>query len=407
MSEFLKVIKNGTCIGCGYCSSFTNSKMQFNKHGFLEPEIDELKALSLSESTKIDHSCPGLNGADVVACNEKDNNCDYMWGKYNFVGTAYSSDPHIRHLGSSGGAITAISSWLLKSGRVNSVLNTVYSNKEPISTESKISNNLDELPDGAGSKYSPSSPLSILGGLRGKGGVHAIIGRPCDISTLRRAIESSNDFCKEKFVLIAFFCAGTPSRKGNEELLEYIGIDNPEEVIKFRHRGNGWPGFTTAILRDGTSKQCTYNEAWGGILRRHTNALCKICPDGIGEQADIVAADAWYGDSGGYPDFDEKDGRSLLISRSEVGLSLVKAAIKEGALISEPLSIREIDAMQPGQLNRRKQLRMRVLAFKFLGRKTPSYNLSALKKYERGMSRVNKIKVFFKTLKKIIGQYRS
>src|SRR3712207_7050821 len=37
---------------------------------------------------------------------------------------------------------------------------------------------------------------------------------------------------------------------------------------------------------------------------------CKICPDGTGEFADIVCADAWYGKDG-YPDFAEREGRSL------------------------------------------------------------------------------------------------
>ena len=57
--------------------------------------------------------------------------------------------------------------------------------------------------------------------------------------------------------------------------------------------------------------------------------------------------------------------------------------------------------MQPGQLNRRKQLRMRILAFKLMGRRVPKFNYQALKQYEIDLSLRDKIRVFLKTLKKL------
>lgn len=50
----------------------------------------------------------------------------------------------------------------------------------------------------------------------------------------------------------------------------------------------------------------SYNESWGNILGKYLQKRCKICPDGIGEFADIVCADAWHGDKSGYPNFEEK-----------------------------------------------------------------------------------------------------
>lgn len=401
MTAFYDVIKNQTCIGCGYCASLAKGNMNFNSNGFLQPVTKELEELSSADIDKINSSCPGINGSDVVSQTTASSNTDYMWGKYLYVGTAFSTDNKIRFTGSSGGAITGICSWLLETGIVDSVLNTFYSEDNPILTDSKFVKNSSQLLYGAGSKYSPSSPLAILNSIRGKKGSYAIVARPCDISTLRRAISNCNDLDEEKLILIAFFCAGTPSKQGNEKLVKKLGVNDIEDVESFRHRGNGWPGFTKAQLKDGSTRQCTYNESWGGILRNHTNDLCKICPDGIGEQADIVAADAWYGDTDGYPDFDEKEGRSLLIARTEVGLNILKNAIAENAIVATPLNIREIDAMQPGQLNRRKQLRMRILAFKLMGRRVPKFNYQALKQYEIDLSLRDKIRVFLKTLKKL------
>jgi coenzyme F420 hydrogenase subunit beta len=36
----------------------------------------------------------------------------------------------------------------------------------------------------------------------------------------------------------------------------------------------------------------SYADSWGGILSRHVQFRCKICPDGTGGFADVVCADA-------------------------------------------------------------------------------------------------------------------
>lgn len=401
MDDFKEVIKSGMCIGCGYCSSFSDGRMKLNEEGFLEPESQSILNIAESNRKLINKSCPGINGKNVSTKTSTEKQGDTFWGRHLYVGTAYSTDELIRHSGSSGGVITGICSWLLKSGRVDSVLNTSYSNDNPIATKSIHATNDGEILAGAGSKYSPSSPLAVLNQIRGKKGKYAIVARPCDIATLRRALNSNDEIGESHVILISFFCAGTPSENANEKLLSRIGVSSIKDVVSFRHRGNGWPGFTTATMNDGSQKQCTYNEAWGGVLRSQTNDLCKVCADGIGEEADIVAADAWYGDESGYPDFNEKDGRSLLLGRTNLGLLTINDAINDNVIKSNTLEVREIDAMQPGQLNRRMQLRMRLLAYKVMGRKVPQYNVEALKQYEKGMSKINRVKVFIKTIKKL------
>lgn len=399
-----EIVRNKTCIGCGYCASFNNGSMIKDNSGFLIPDSKALDSLKPQELKKVLGACPSINGNNVSAINDnrkKSINRDYMWGDYLYIGTAFSTDKDIRYTGSSGGVITAICSWLAETNQVDAVLNTFYSSQEPIETQSLITSDLSIIKSSSGSKYSPSSPLSILNEIRGTKGKYAVVGRPCDISTLRRAVETQGDFHDISFIYISFFCAGTPSLTANEKLLKEIGVKEKASVKSFRHRGNGWPGYTTATLQDGTTKRCTYNESWGGILRSYTNDLCKICPDGIGEQADIVAADAWFGDGDGYPDFNEKDGRSLIMARTELGMEIITSSINEHVIESNVSNIRDIDKMQPGQLNRRKQLRMRVLAFKILLRIVPKYKISAIKQYEANSSLFHKTKVLLKTIKKL------
>jgi coenzyme F420 hydrogenase subunit beta len=78
--------------------------------------------------------------------------------------------------------------------------------------------------------------------------------------------------------------------------------------------------------------------------------------------ADIACADAWYGDEEGYPSFDEQEGRSLIVTRSDAGERLLAAALAAGALEAEPLAIDEIDKMQPSQARRKRLILARTAA---------------------------------------------
>jgi coenzyme F420 hydrogenase subunit beta len=127
-----------------------------------------------------------------------------------------------------------------------------------------------------------------------------------------------------------------------------------------------------AVTTDGQSAEMDYATSWGTILNRHLQFRCKICPDGTGEFADVVCADAWYGKDG-YPDFEEREGRSLVVSRTAVGESLVLEAVREGAIDVSDLAVTEIDRMQPYQLNRKQVVLGRLLATRLRSGWAPRY----------------------------------
>ena len=103
-----------------------------------------------------------------------------------------------------------------------------------------------------------------------------------------------------------------------------------------------------------------YATSWGEILNRHLQFRCKICPDGTGEFADVVAADAWYGKDG-YPDFAEQEGRSLVLARTSLGEALVAEAMRLGVMVAANLEVGEIARMQPYQLARKRLVLARLL----------------------------------------------
>jgi len=396
------MVRRDLCIGCGYCASLGGGKMVLSPQGFLVP-TREAEALGPAHEALVRAACPGVAGDTVVPlpdrCPEGATD-DRLWGRHFSVATAWSTDPAIRHAGSSGGVLTALARWLIASGRAKSVLVTDYDADYAIGTRSTCTADQAAILGAAGSKYCPAAPLAAIAALRESPGPHAVIARPCDVATLRRAMAAGDALAAP--LLLSFFCAGTPSDLGNRALLQEMGAGAPQDVLRFRHRGNGWPGEARADLTDGSSRSCSYTDSWGKVLRRHLHTLCKICPDGIGEAADLVVADAWYGDAEGYPVFDDAEGRSLVIARTAAGQELLGGALAAGVLDSTPLAIREIDRMQPGQISRRRQLAMRVLAFRLMHHALPRYNRAALAGYQRELSLTARLRVFAATLGRLI-----
>lgn len=172
--------------------------------------------------------------------------------------------------------------------------------------------------------------------------------------------------------MISFFCAGVPSLSGVRRVLDALGVAE-EDVKAFRYRGNGWPGYATATLADGRKAEMSYADSWGNILSKHLQFRCKICPDGVGSFADVVCADAWQCDEAGYPLFEERDGISLVVSRTAKGEALVAAAEAAGLLATQPLRISAIAPMQPGQRSRKQLSASRLLALAVTGKPVPRF----------------------------------
>jgi coenzyme F420 hydrogenase subunit beta len=160
--------------------------------------------------------------------------------------------------------------------------------------------------------------------------------------------------------MLSFMCAGVPSLAGTHALIRSMGGE-PEGVRRFRYRGDGWPGMARADMADGRVLQTDYTTSWGTVLNQHLQFRCKICPDGTGEFADIVCADAWHG-ADGYPDFTERAGRSLVLTRTAQGEALLQAACAAHAVAVAPLPVADIARMQPYQVLRKQVVLGRVLA---------------------------------------------
>ena len=370
-----QIVELGLCHGCGACASaLPEVRMELQKPGFLRPEAKDSKAIPRSAAQAV---CSG------IALEHDGVEADYhpLWGPIRRLATGHATDPETRYRGSSGGVLSALQIFLVERGEVDFVLSTSADPHDPIGTATTTRAERKDILGAAGSRYAPSSPLADLERHLARGKRFAFVGKPCDVASLRRMARHDPRIDRLIPYKLAFFCAGVPSRKGTVEVLSSLET-REEDVERFQYRGDGWPGMARVVRKDGSDASMTYNDSWGKILNRHLQFRCKICPDGTGEFSDIACADAWYGKDG-YPDFTERDGRSLIVARTEAGERLLELAEQAGALATEPLAVEEIEAMQPYQANRKRNSLARSSALwakrgngpRFSGLKLPALSL--------------------------------
>jgi coenzyme F420 hydrogenase subunit beta len=391
------IAKGNLCSGCGGCALVAPGKvtMVSQAPGFLRPR--QRAALSEDEDQMIADICPGL-GQRVAPGARAD---DVLWEPYTSMHTGYATDDTLRFAASSGGALSAVLVYLLKSGQVDQVIQTGADPDLPIGNVAVLSRTADEVKAAAGSRYAPSAPLDGLGPLLDTDKTFAFVGKPCDVAALRALAEHDPRVDLRIPFMLSFFCAGVPSRTAGEAVLNALGAE-PTEVVAFRYRGNGWPGHATATLADGRNLSMSYHDSWGGILSGHVQHRCKICADGTGTAADLVCADAWESDDRGYPVFEEQDGISLIVSRTAKGEAIRRAAEAEGRLRTMPFDVAQLAQIQPGQSGRRRALLARLAGLRCLGVPIPRYRGLHLWSAARQNSLPKNLKNFLGMLRRVL-----
>ncbi len=146
----------------------------------------------------------------------------------------------------------------------------------------------------------------------------------------------------------------------------------------------------------------SYARSWGDILSNHLQFRCKICPDGSGGFADLVCGDAWYGDERGFPTFEDRDGRSFILTRTETGERIVQEAVAAGYIEATEIDIDEIEKMQPYQARRKQLVLSRLAAMGVLGRVVPRFSNMTLWSAARSERLLSHIRSFLGMARRIV-----
>ena len=367
------VVVREACSGCGMCALLDDGiVMELDDKGFMRPARRHEGNADSSAVKDFLESCPGVrvNAGPRPAGSRR----HPTMGPYLRAWEAWATAGDLRYVGSSGGALTALHSWLLSTGEVARVVGAAADRSDPRRSVPVTILSREDAIAAAGSRYAPVAVASnrdiLLAGT-------AVTAKPCEIASLRALSGRPNRLAAEEqggsgALLLSFFCAGTPSSHATDTLIHDLGI--PEDTIpdELWYRGRGWPGRFT-VRSQARTVDTDYDTSWGTTLGPSTQWRCKVCADGVGESADIVAADFWQTDDHGYPVFIEGDGVSAVIARTERGVQVIERAISAGVLQVRELEMDALARVQPLQRERRETLLGRLVGSRVGGRVPPRF----------------------------------
>lgn len=349
------IVEQGLCIGCGLCQSVAGEdRLRVTKtmSGYLQPVV--VGELDHAIVDRIYEVCPGtrIEGLpeDLI---DEDTRIDNVWGPWRRMVRAWASDPEVRFEGSTGGVLTALGNYLLESKRVEFILHVKISDIDPSFGDATLSFTEADVYEAAGSRYGPAAPLTDIAAALDRNQPFAFIAKPCDVSALRNYARQDSRVDQLVKYMLVMVCGGYGTPQGTRDFYRRVDID-PEQVTGLRYRGRGCPG-PTRVETGEQVQEFHYIDFWGED--ETTWALpfrCKICPDGIGEAADIAAADTWIGGGPNRIDSVDDPGINALIARTPAGEELIAAAAEAGALTLEyDIPPDTMSLYQPHQVNKK------------------------------------------------------
>ena len=372
------------CVGCGLCESCGVTKLVEKDTGYMFPEqIDSKWMMQICP-------CSSKNYEQLDKTN--------IWGKYLVRYSGWSTDDQIRIKASSGGVLTALAIYLIESKQVDGIIHVCKSKEDPTQTEICISTSRDELIERCGSRYSISHPLQELKSLD-VSKKYAFIGKPCDVAVLKNYEKIDSSIRSVVPVKLSFFCAGLPSKAAQMKLLNELKCN--KKCVDLNYRGNGWPGDVYATDEVGNEYRLDYETAWGKILGRDIMKMCRLCPDGVGEMADISCGDYWYLNEYNKPDFSEHEGRNVIFVRTQIGKQILEDAEKRKYIMAqEDVKDTDLYNCQKYQYIRKSTMISKVLALKICRKQSPFFNLKQSIHYAKKSSLKVLIRTFLGTVKR-------
>ena len=364
-----EIVQAGLCIGCGLCVGVMGAdrlRLVMTPEGRERPV--PVGRLSKLENAVVNAICPGVQIHGAVDDElSPDSQIDLIWGHASEIVIGYAADPIVRYRGSTGGVLTALGQFLIDSGRVKFVLHIAASRESPMRSERKLSFDAGQVLEGAGSRYGPAATLIDFEAILSRGEPFALIAKPCDVTGVNNLARQDARVRELLRYRLALVCGGASDLSKSEELLAEFGIAE-DQLRLFRYRGYGNPGPTRIETEDGVTYELSYQQLWEDESKWMIQPRCKICPDAIGEAADIVASDTW---PGGGPT-GEDEGFNGIVVRTKSGHELFEAALAAGVVIVErKIDFRDLDIVQPHQVRKKRAIWARLAGMRAAGLPVP------------------------------------
>jgi len=339
---------NNPCSSCGICGIVCPAQaitIEHDKDGFYRPAVNDDVCNNCGLCKKICYKYLEYPETFASAFETKQ-----VYG-------AWSRDKHVVLNSSSGGVGHEIVRQAVKDGF--EVAGVVFDPQTDV-CKHIIGRNEKEIEKFRSSKYLQSYTVDAFSKFE-KGKKYLVVGTPCQIFGLRKFVKLKK--WEENFILVDFFCHGTPSyflwMKYKEYIQRKTNISDIEDV-NFRNKERvSWHSFAMKIT-DTTSKKYEKvhkNDLFFKFFLSNTclNKSCYSCLLRLDNcESDIRLADFW-----GHKYSKNKTGVSLVISNTEIGEKTLGAL--EDKVAMERCTIEELHESQSTRFISPKKESERVL----------------------------------------------
>jgi coenzyme F420 hydrogenase subunit beta len=318
------------CTGCGMCVG-------------LCPYIKEMdeKVAMIERCGRSDGRCyrfcprtaTDLNALDEMAFGAKRG--DRILGAYRSLSMVKSNDAAVHSAGQYGGVVSALVIHALEKGIIDAALLTKYSERKGVLPRPAIARNREEVLACSGSKYTAAPTLSALNELLATGEKVAIVGRPCQITAIRKMqLYDDRPEVKNIQLLIGLFCLWALEYRayslylGDQvdiKKIDKIDIPKNDDFIVYT---NGGPARVPI-------------DKIKGFIR----PSCEVCFDVTGELADVsVGSTEW------------KDDWNTMLVRSEAGEKLVEGAAEAKIIVADEFPAEREEILREAVGNKKKRV---------------------------------------------------
>lgn len=364
------IMKSDLCTRCGSCVGLSNGKIVFtDREGDYRPIV--LEEPDGTQADRLLHACPGgeFNFPDYRKLIYPDSKNFHLYlGPVNSVSIGYSLDPEIRLKGASGGILSSILIWLLKSGKIDGAVVTGMWKEQPWLTKSFIATTPDEILAAAQSKYIITSVNEILPEIRDFKGILAYTGLPPQIQSIRKLQAADDPSVKNIEYILGPFYGNTLHFSSVRSFLRSYKIKDYYNIANLWFRYGEWPGNMRVEMNDGRIVQLPKFHA-NYLIPFHIMTNSLLCTDLSNEFTDISGGDAWA------PVYEERGkGFSMVIARNAKGEEILNAMKSEGLIELSPITINDAITMHSHGYDLKK--RGTFIRFRFrklLGLRNPDY----------------------------------
>ena len=300
------------CTRCGVCTEIYPDNFKFQNN-----LVHLTNDLSIKKLKRFNNFCPGTGFSYTRKDSKKFSNLiGTYWNSY----VGYSNNRFLRRNSASGGIITEILLFLIKSKKVDSVLMPIQGADYNQLPKYKITKNIKEIKDNAQSIYSkiPIKNLINFGSQK-----IAFVGLPDQISSIKRLIKDNIIKNNIKFFVGPMVGINMDNESINGIRLSF-NIKKNTKIKKLKWREGKWPGYL-GVKFEGYKKIKLKKFYYNFLLPFYCSHESLLSTDFSNEDADISVGDAWS------PKYENSntDGMSLIWSKNLKGEKILNLMVKK------------------------------------------------------------------------------